>query len=474
MSIFFKCLLIIILTSNAPINTFLVTSVANVTVSNTKTSSVERAFEYFGNISQTYSGKLCESWANLDKRHQKRGFNRKDLQYMHGYNNYCRNPDNDTLGPWCFTTDIYTSWQYCIISGYTVGIHPTYLWHIAYDIHGYMFPIIGILGTILNVLSISTFRRPKLQKKTTSFLLAILAVTDTTALYMGAMEKWLRYITNGNLSSTNDVTCKVYLSIHAIMNTCSGWIIVTVTLERVISMTKPFNLAWAFSKRNVTKILLGMFIFITLCHIPLFLFLQSVHKIILYENSYTFRVKASCNSYSPLPPRIHVAIQCFIPSSLILIGNIIVIILLYKTQQRRQNLHSNSNDHSNLDQTISLAILLLTTSFTYLCLTLPYTILLMSKGTMRHYSNSSHEFESTYFFYESCATYGYYTNNSINFILYCMAGRLFRREFMLMMRSTKCLHFVSSKIAPQLSDSRITHTMPISNTQSEHNQQLAN
>ena len=30
-----------------------------------------------------------------------------------GEHNFCRNPDEDTSGPWCFTTNPIVPWGYC-------------------------------------------------------------------------------------------------------------------------------------------------------------------------------------------------------------------------------------------------------------------------------------------------------------------------------------------------------------------------
>ncbi|CAK8675798.1 unnamed protein product [Clavelina lepadiformis] len=64
---------------------------------------------YRGKLSKTYSDKICQRW---------------DVRIPHipnliptdgGHHNYCRNPDNDPRGLWCYTTDPATRWGYCFL-----------------------------------------------------------------------------------------------------------------------------------------------------------------------------------------------------------------------------------------------------------------------------------------------------------------------------------------------------------------------
>ena len=63
--------------------------------------------KYNGTTSTTKSGRKCQRW---------------DSQYPHPHikhkgekENYCRNPDGEPEGPWCFTTSIWKRWEYCDI-----------------------------------------------------------------------------------------------------------------------------------------------------------------------------------------------------------------------------------------------------------------------------------------------------------------------------------------------------------------------
>ena len=67
---------------------------------------------YNGTINITRSGKTCQHWSEQTP-HQ---FILPSKQYpeIAGGHNYCRNPGSrGPEGPWCFTTDPITRWEYC-------------------------------------------------------------------------------------------------------------------------------------------------------------------------------------------------------------------------------------------------------------------------------------------------------------------------------------------------------------------------
>ena len=63
----------------------------------------------------TRLGKTCQHW-NVQAPHK---FTLPSSQYpeLAGDHNYCRNPGSrGPDGPWCFTTDPDTRWEYCDVA----------------------------------------------------------------------------------------------------------------------------------------------------------------------------------------------------------------------------------------------------------------------------------------------------------------------------------------------------------------------
>ena len=62
---------------------------------------------YSGRMNVTTSGRTCQVWAASEPHEH------KDTDV--GEHNYCRNPDGDLGGVWCYTTDPDKKWEHCSV-----------------------------------------------------------------------------------------------------------------------------------------------------------------------------------------------------------------------------------------------------------------------------------------------------------------------------------------------------------------------
>ncbi|KAJ8270711.1 hypothetical protein GJAV_G00118370 [Gymnothorax javanicus] len=67
--------------------------------------------DYRGTKSKTKSGKTCQKWGATFPHNP----NVTPEKYPNAglESNFCRNPDGDSTGPWCYTTDFSTRWEHC-------------------------------------------------------------------------------------------------------------------------------------------------------------------------------------------------------------------------------------------------------------------------------------------------------------------------------------------------------------------------
>lgn len=369
--------------------------------------------------------------------------------------NFCRNPNNVAQGPWCVVLDpggeFYAALCQLPICGMSEADNNIYMSSIRFDhigmhvetdlkhtmdlINTAAYPVIILRGTVSNILSVSVFTRPALKDSATSLILIILAQFDTLTLILGAFENFLHEITHliSNWKDS-DLGCKISIFLFMIVNQMSSMVLVMVTLERVIAVGRPYEAKTICSKANVIICFVLILIFISLLHTPIFLYCKSYYEIIFARDESSFIISYLCGQSSRAPQWIQMFL-ILLTFLLLLIGNIMIIIFLRNAQKSRQTLAASTNRESNATQLHYVTIMLLSVSFSFLILNLPYLLYSLCIPYMVNwYENGADNEKYTidkFIWYELSITLTY-VNNSINFLIYCIGGRRFRQEFLVM------------------------------------------
>jgi hypothetical protein len=87
--------------------------------------------KYRGLQNKTISGKTCQRW-DSQSPHKHNNWSQEKMKTSGiGYHNYCRNPDNEPKGTWCYTTNQSRRWEYCNAKRLLSG--KFYMTNVSYD-----------------------------------------------------------------------------------------------------------------------------------------------------------------------------------------------------------------------------------------------------------------------------------------------------------------------------------------------------
>ncbi|ELT92319.1 hypothetical protein CAPTEDRAFT_26694, partial [Capitella teleta] len=102
-----------------------------------------------------------------------------------------------------------------------------------------------VLGVCTNILSFIAMLQPEIRHQTTSAYLAALSLSDIVCLVFFTLRIWYNY----------PVYCHVNSYLRSAATTYSGWLIVAVSLERVIAVWFPLKASsWLTRKRSLIGI----------------------------------------------------------------------------------------------------------------------------------------------------------------------------------------------------------------------------
>ena len=278
------------------------------------------------------------------------------------------------------------------------------------------------IGTVGNVVTIFILLRKKLRTSSSSVYLLALTVTDICILYFGLLRRWMVYTLDFDIRV--EMGCGPHIWLLYTILGCSSWILVALTVERAVLVKFPVYAKDGFSRRSAFIVLAVLLVIMALFNMP---YIPSYDVSETPSNSSSNQnISVDNMKCTRLPELVFLVDLWFwldlsftslIPLVLMIIGNGCTGYELIRRQRRKELAHHHVQQKSIVKLLVFLCVMFAVT-------TLPIRITLCLVPV-----ESSLWLNDGFRLWWAVANMIMYTNNTINFLLYCSFGTNFRSEF---------------------------------------------
>jgi len=292
-----------------------------------------------------------------------------------------------------------------------------------------VFLLIGIPGNILTLMVI--FRQRKNITSTAVFLF-MLAVSDTVFLVIGTLIDWLSIVTDYHIRAANIVVCKLFEFLYITSAQYSSWLLLVITIERIISITVPhaYNRICSPFRSKLS----GLVILIILVMLNSHFFYGLWNP---DEDEGPFGSKCGPIAeewYQTLWfdywPWVDLTLYFAVPFVVLVVGNAIILFKLI--QMNRENKNKNTNRRS----TSSITLLIVGLNVVFLVSATPFSLFMANETSIYGWRDEVMCTDLAEYEYRdrvvdvtvSVTLVLSYMNPSVNFILYVLSGTKFRNE----------------------------------------------
>ena len=289
-------------------------------------------------------------------------------------------------------------------------------------------PILLIVGTVGNVLSVIVFTRKNMQKSASSKYLLGLSVADLIVLYVCLLREWIRYTFHYDVRTTGNWICKLHWWLYYATLDYSVWLLTTVTIVRIMSTSKPFSSQTRCLKRHTTLVL------VSVCLSSLIINFHFLFGIELQYRTGETTHDSTCGPGSKnydifLNYVWHYVDLCtfsLIPFFILSISNVSIIYRVISKHRKVKRQLAASSVAPKQEKISSMTKLLLVLNFVFIVCTAPICVYLigMEYWVPPDVPRRIQEEDP----WCVVVTMLMYTNNTVNFILYSLSGSKFRQE----------------------------------------------
>ena len=299
-----------------------------------------------------------------------------------------------------------------------------------------IYPIFLFVGILCNILALLTLLQKHLRKNMTYFALIIVSVCDIGVLIFGIGNQWSGFTLNFEIRTISNFIC----SFHVIITHCffdySIWILCVITFQRLLVVWSPIKFQIILSHKSTLIIL------IVLGFIILFKNVLFGIQFQLRESNITKIHKIICGIHQNYPNDhrdfyfawVDLITKFLIPFPLQLILNILLVIKLKSYSSEFAQIRADISEHFKTLKRTSAILFAINISF-LICYGPNGTFILVSTTTSLFEKLGQNPNENglikiiVYTIQQTGFTFQY-LNHVINFILYLLVGKYFRKNLL--------------------------------------------
>jgi hypothetical protein len=301
-------------------------------------------------------------------------------------------------------------------------------WRLQSILWKYVPPVLLVLGTTLNALTIIVLLRRKFGNSSTRILLIILALADSAVLLTGLIRRWLQKTFELELPYLIPLTCPLHRFLMHFFRDFSNWNIALLTVERWISVAHPLKARVICTRKYVCIVISIVSIFLFTLNSHILYYFRVVGK----ERDCDYTSEAYHTFWMNTWYWIDLFAYSCLPFVVISYCNCSIYYQVTKGQIKREKLQNREGCSGGQSAKLtSMTKMLTTVSVMFILLTLPVSVHFIVYGRL---VISSKKTIAQYVLSYTVTNLLSYFNNSINFLLYCVSGTQFRREVFKMFR----------------------------------------
>lgn len=307
----------------------------------------------------------------------------------------------------------------------------------ARDLCLYGYPVILILGTLGNFLTLVVMLKSEMRKRSTGFYMCALSVFDTLVLYFSCFRQWFSMVRDSEVLATSDAACKTMNFLSYTLFDVAVWLLIVMTLERFLVVRFPL-LAPKVASVTIARNCLAVLV-MAMCTFNVHFF----WTVSLDERGHCRYTDEYRHFHDSVWPWMDATVYSFLPFLLLLILNILIIHIHRRAtviRKTRIRLHSGEMSTPRIvGVQLRLTTMLIAVTMTFLLLSAPNVILICIRHKYFDFSEKINDFRdiAVYRFVAMVTNFCLYLNHAINFFLYCISGERFRRDLLSMLRCTR-------------------------------------